>query len=59
MTLESFPSSAYQWIFSSSGGPVWGSCVRQESAQGNSGTFPIQVYYYPTVTFAFGLGFVY
>ncbi|TXB98250.1 hypothetical protein FocTR4_00012321 [Fusarium oxysporum f. sp. cubense] len=44
MTLESFTSIAYQWIFSSSCGPVWGSYVRQESARGNSGTFPIQVY---------------
>ncbi|KAH7142341.1 hypothetical protein DER46DRAFT_518293 [Fusarium sp. MPI-SDFR-AT-0072] len=27
MTLESFPSIAYQWIFSSSCGPVLGSCM--------------------------------
>ncbi|EMT69287.1 hypothetical protein FOC4_g10000599 [Fusarium odoratissimum] len=29
MTLESFTSIAYQWIFSSSCGPVWGSCVHR------------------------------
>ncbi|EMT69667.1 hypothetical protein FOC4_g10000338 [Fusarium odoratissimum] len=29
MTLESFTSIAYQWIFSSSCGPVWGSYVHK------------------------------
>src|SRR6478735_8836630 len=54
---ESFTSIVYKWIFSSSYGPAWGSCLRKASAHGNSGTFPIQVYYYyPTAIFASSLG---